>query len=112
MNQLQNGVKFQASAEVGPEVVQAFIDAGHNATSVERWFSTGASGRPYLDLWRANADQLAAAGVPREHIHVAGLCTRTYPDVFHSYRAAKEQAGRMVGVIRARSAVVGGTGER
>jgi purine-nucleoside/S-methyl-5'-thioadenosine phosphorylase / adenosine deaminase len=95
--------------EVGPEVVQAFIDAGHNAASIERWFSTGASGRPYLDLWRANADQLEAAGVPREHVHVAGLCTRTHSDVFHSYRAAREQAGRMVGAIRARSMMAAGT---
>ena len=79
-------------------------------TSVDRWFSTGASGRPYLDLWGANADQLAAAGVPGEHIHVAGLCTKTHADVFHSYRAAREQAGRMVGAIRARSMIGGGDG--
>ena len=96
--------------EVGWEVVQAFIDAGHAQASVDRWFSTGVSGRPYLDLWRANADQLAAAGVPGEHIHVAGLCTKTHADVFHSYRAARERAGRMVGAIRARSMMEEGIG--
>jgi polyphenol oxidase len=86
--------------EVGPEVVQAFVDAGHSAASVARWFATGPSGRPYIDLWRANADQLEAAGVAAEHIHVARLCTRTHADVLHSYRAAGDASGRMVAVIR------------
>ena len=29
-----------------------------------------------LDLWRANRNQLEAAGVPASQIHVAGLCTK------------------------------------
>jgi purine-nucleoside/S-methyl-5'-thioadenosine phosphorylase / adenosine deaminase len=90
--------------EVGPEVVKAFVDAGHPAASVDRWFATGPSGRPYINLWQANVDQLEAAGVPVEHIHVAGLCTRTHADVLHSYRAARDASGRMVAVIRPDSA--------
>ena len=86
--------------EVGDEVVQAFRDAGHDSTTIARWFSAGPSGRSHLDLWRANADQLEAAGVPPEQIHVAGLCTKTYSDVLHSHRVMKLEAGRMVGVIR------------
>jgi YfiH family protein len=86
--------------EVGVEVVQAFRDGGHGEAAVGRWFSAGPSGRPHLDLWRANADQLESAGVPPEHIHVARLCTRTYAGIFHSYRASGDQAGRMVGAIR------------
>jgi YfiH family protein len=86
--------------EVGEEVVCAFQDAGHDQTAIERWFSAGPSGRPYVDLWRANADQLEQAGVPPDQIHVARLCTRTHADIFHSYRAAREKAGRMLGAIR------------
>jgi purine-nucleoside/S-methyl-5'-thioadenosine phosphorylase / adenosine deaminase len=86
--------------EVGAEVVDAFIQARHSRDSVSRWFSTGPSGRPYLDLWRANADQLEAAGVPGEQIHVAGLCTKTHVGVLHSYRADGPESGRMAGVIR------------
>lgn len=93
--------------EVGPEVVQAFIDAGHSRASVGRWFSTGPAGRPYVDLWRANADQLEAAGIPGQHIHVARLCTKTHADVLHSYRAAGEESGRMVAIIRPRSKPIG-----
>jgi len=86
--------------EVGDEVVEAFRDAGHDAAALARWFAPGASGRPHVDLWRANRDQLEAAGVPSDAIHVAALCTKTHARVLHSYRADRERAGRMAGVIR------------
>lgn len=89
--------------EVGLEVVEAFKSAGHAMSDVDRWFRAGASERPYLDLWRANADQLAAAGVPTDQIHSAALCTKSYPRLFHSYRADGPAAGRMVGVIRVKT---------
>jgi copper oxidase (laccase) domain-containing protein len=37
-----------------------------------------------------------------DRIFTAGLCTRSHPDVFHSYRAKGSGAGRMLGIIRAR----------
>jgi YfiH family protein len=86
--------------EVGEEVVEAFRQAGHGEAALDRWFSTGPGGRFHLRLARANRDQLAAAGLRAENIHVAGLCTRSYPDVFHSYRAAGANAGRMAALIR------------
>jgi YfiH family protein len=86
--------------EVGREVVEAFRLAGHAEAAIARWFSTGASGRPYLDLWAANRDQLVNSGVPRSQIHVAGLCTRTHEKMLHSYRAG-QRAGRMAAMIRA-----------
>ena len=84
--------------EVGQEVVRAFEDAGHER--VDRWFTTGPTPKPYLDLPRANADQLRDAGVPAGSIHVSGLCTRTHARLLHSYRADGATAGRMVGAIR------------
>jgi purine-nucleoside/S-methyl-5'-thioadenosine phosphorylase / adenosine deaminase len=86
--------------EMGEEVVQGFRDARHDDATIARWFSREDGRRPHFDLWRANVDQLVAAGLPAGSIHVAGLCTRTYPEVFHSYRVRGTQAGRMVGVIR------------
>jgi polyphenol oxidase len=88
--------------EVGHEVVAAFRTAGHDEAAIARWFSSGPSGRPFVDLWRANADQLERAGLAPEHIHVARLCTRTHADVLHSYRAAGDRSGRMVAAIRPR----------
>jgi polyphenol oxidase len=66
--------------EVGDEVVEAFRQAGHPAASLERWFTdNGSSGRPHVDLWTATSDQLVAAGVPFDRVHVARLC-RDAPD--------------------------------
>ncbi len=52
----------------------------------EAWRASGlpASGR-YLDLWAANATQLAACGVPKPHIQVSGICT-ICDTRFHSHR--------------------------
>jgi YfiH family protein len=86
--------------EMGEEVVEAFRAAGHHEVVLERWFRREAGKRPYFDLWRANREQLEEAGVNRHSIHIAGLCTRTHHEVFHSYRAAGQAAGRMAAVIR------------
>jgi len=88
--------------EVGPEVVEAFRAAGHADALLGRWFSRGMSGRPYLNLWRANRDQLEGAGIAPANIHSADICTRTHAALFHSYRAAGTHAGRMAALIRAR----------
>lgn len=86
--------------EVGTDVVDAFREAGHDDDAIARWFSDGPRGRPHLDLWRANADQLVAAGLDAVNVHVARLCTKSNPERLHSYRADGPDAGRMVGVIR------------
>jgi copper oxidase (laccase) domain-containing protein len=33
------------------------------------------------------------------NIHVAGLCTQTHRDVFESFRAEGDQAGRMAAIV-------------
>ena len=86
--------------EVGDEVVEAFRSAHHTERDLERWFKTGTGERRHIDLWQSNSDQLQAAGLTTENIHVAGLCTRTHSDLMHSYRAKGTTAGRMVGLIR------------
>ena len=97
--------------EVGTDVVDAFAAAGHERYLIERWFLApppprGSSKRATLrlDVPGANRDQLMLAGVPGENIHRAGLCTAMHLDVLTSYRAEKEQAGRIAGVIRASGA--------
>ena len=87
--------------EMGPEVVDMFRAAGHDDSRIARWFQIGPSGRPYFDLWRANREQLEAAGLRPDRIFTSGLCSRSHPDVFHSYRAKGSGAGRMLGIIRA-----------
>jgi len=83
--------------EVGAEVRERF---GAHAGA---WFTAGPRGRPHLDLWRATSDQLLAAGLPPEHVHLSRLCTATWPAVFYSYRREGSGTGRMAGVIRVRA---------
>ena len=96
--------------QVGPELVDAFAAAGHERYLIDRWFVSlppprgsfhAERPRPHLDLAAANRDQLVLAGVAERNIHVAGLCTAMHLDLLPSYRAEKERAGRIAGVIRA-----------
>jgi YfiH family protein len=100
--------------EVGTELVDAFAAAGHPRHLIDRWFQARPPARGQttvpplrLDVPGANRDQLEMAGVPADQIHVAGLCTAEHLELLTSYRAEKEGAGRLAGVIRAR-----GAGER
>ena len=97
--------------EVGPELVDAFAAAGHARHLIDRWFATPpprrGSSEPSplrLDVAGANRDQLVLAGVAESNIHMSGLCTAMHLDLLTSFRAEKEDAGRLAGVIRARSA--------
>jgi YfiH family protein len=94
--------------EVGEDVIAAFREAGGGEQETARWFSIGPGGRHHVNLVRANRDQLERAGLDPANIHAADLCTRSYPDVFHSYRAAGLGAGRMAAVIRCSEAATGG----
>jgi YfiH family protein len=89
--------------EVGPEVVEAFTARGATPASIEVWFSTGRGDRSYLDLERANRDQLERAGLDPERIFSSGLCTKTHHGRLHSYRADHTAAGRQLAAIRAAS---------
>lgn len=87
--------------EVGDEVRGVFEAEGHGEARLARWFPPGPTGRPHLDVWQANIDQLTEAGVPAAHIACARACTRTHPHWFFSHRAEGARAGRMVAAIRA-----------
>ena len=87
--------------EVGPDLVDAFAAAGHARYLIDRWFMTPREQKMRLDVAGSNRDQLVLAGVREENIHSSGLCTAMHLDVLTSYRAEKERAGRIAGVIRA-----------
>lgn len=109
--------------QVGTEVADRFIETGVGPGEIAEWFSVeprparrvglglgsaagaaAAAGKLWLDTWRANADQLAAAGVQRANIHVAGICTACHADVLHSYRVDGARAGRLLAAIRSAGA--------
>lgn len=87
--------------EVGPEVVSAFRESGHD---VDRFaLRSRAGGRPHLDLVLANRLQLLAAGLPEDAIEDTGICTRRQP-AFHSYRREGPGVGRNWSVVAAGAA--------
>ena len=87
-----------ADYEVSDSLVAAFMDVGHPQSSIDAWFKrTG--GKPHLDLWAANIDQLIDAGLDHGDIFLCGLSTMSHPAIFDSYRVEGERAGRMAGVI-------------
>ena len=84
--------------EVGAELRDAFLAAGHPPERVDRYFRPSGS-KFLLDLWLANRDQLLAAGVRTANTFVCGLSTLTYREVFESYRADHVRAGRMAAIV-------------
>jgi YfiH family protein len=84
---------------VGAELHTAFGKAGWSPSELDRWF-VKRNGDLYLDLWQANLDQLARAGVLDSHMSVSRLCTSCHPKWFHSYRREGAGTGRLAGFIR------------
>jgi copper oxidase (laccase) domain-containing protein len=90
--------------------VDAFAAAGHERHLIARWFGSPPPPRGWrerpplrLDIAGANRDQLVLAGVPEPQIFLSDLCTAMYLEVLTSYRAEKERAGRIAGVICAKA---------
>jgi copper oxidase (laccase) domain-containing protein len=81
-------------------VLDAFRAGGAEETSMRAWFTAGNGDRSFLDLERANRDQLEKAGLNPSRIHSSGICTKTHRDRLHSYRGDGAQAGRLLGAIR------------
>lgn len=79
------------SFEVGREVANQFAAA----------FVREAAGtqRICADLKAANREQLVGFGIPEEQIEVSPFSTVLHNDRYFSYRAEREQTGRMLAVI-------------
>jgi len=85
--------------EVGAEVIDRFKERFPEANSL---FVPTRDAHARIDLQKANHDQLIAAGLSAERIHVAPLCTMDRTDLFFSYRREKSlygRVGRLMSVI-------------
>ncbi len=83
--------------EVGPDVIAAVHDSQTDPTSL---LIPTRPGHARLDLWQANARQLAESGVKR--IELAGICTACQRHTFFSHRGDKGQSGRFSAFIMIR----------
>ena len=80
--------------EVGPEVATQFSSLFPERRDLDR--------RTKVDLVETNLRLLGRNGGSMRQIATSGLCSCCQADLFHSYRRDREQAGRMVSVIRLR----------
>lgn len=74
--------------EVGSDVAEAF--------SLDLIEQRG--DKLFLDLKRANVEQLLGCGLKRDNIEVADACTICSPQLFHSHRRDRNRSGRMMAV--------------
>ena len=85
--------------EVGSDVIERFKERFPQS---DHLFTPTRAGHARIDLQTANRDQLNAAGVRPERIHVAPFCTMDRNDLFFSYRrekSARGRVGRLMSVI-------------
>jgi YfiH family protein len=85
--------------EVGSEVIEKFKELFPQS---DHLFTPTKTGHARIDLHTANRDQLIAAGVRPERIHLAPFCTMDRNDLFFSYRREKSlhgRVGRLMSVI-------------
>lgn len=75
--------------EVGREVADAFAPDQIDTRG----------GKMFLNLKKANLDQLLACGLRAENIEISSLCTICSPDLLHSYRRDQDKSGRMMAVV-------------
>lgn len=71
--------------EVGPEVAARFPGASRPGRP-----------RPFVDLWKAAAARLVAAGVPGAAVHGSGICTRCHQHLLYSHRGSGGRPGRIL----------------
>jgi YfiH family protein len=93
-------------AAIGPSIgpccyeVDAPVIDRLNAAFPEQWqtwVTAKGAGKWMLDLWKANEDQLEAAGLTGARIDNLKLCTACRGDLFFSYRRGRGQ-GRLVAI--------------
>ncbi len=75
--------------EVGPDVYMQFDEAYSAPTNPFR------KDKRFLNLWKANQEQLIRAGVPSDQIELARICTLSDPERFYSARRDGVKTGRM-----------------
>ena len=85
--------------EIGADVIEAF---DKNFPNSKHLFTPTRENHAFIDLHKANAEQILSIGVLPENIRVAPFCTMERTDLFFSYRVEKKlygKTGRLLSVI-------------
>lgn len=89
----------QSCYEVSEDVFLAFQETYSEEEMKDIFLRGREEGKYQLDLWAANFLQLLASGIPKENIHVSGLCTCCNSALFFSHRASEGKRGNLNGFI-------------
>lgn len=88
----------RSAFEVGPEVAEAFVELLGDKRSGDV-LKPMQSGKGMLDLTLANERLLMEAGIRRENLFTADLCTFSRPDLFFSHRRDGSARGSMAAFL-------------
>lgn len=83
----------QKCYEVSQDVIQQFRE--EFGPQAREFYVEKAQGKYQLDLWKANEAVLEEAGVKREHMATAGLCTCCNHNLLFSHRASLGKRGNL-----------------
>ncbi|UCG13269.1 MAG: laccase domain-containing protein [Deltaproteobacteria bacterium] len=83
---------------IGPSLGPCCAEFRHWHRELPTSFSRFRLSENHFDFWAISRKQLQDAGVLRENIEVAELCTRCHPQIFYSYRGER-QTGRFAATI-------------
>jgi YfiH family protein len=86
----------EATLDADPSADRTSVSVTADSASREQF----PAGEYLFDMWQASRDALMTAGVTQANIHIAGLCTATHVNRFHSYRVEGVRAGRMINALR------------
>ena len=88
------------SAFIGPSAGQCCYEVGEDvAQRFDAEFVSRRNGKFYLDIKKANEEQLRNAVVPGTNIEVHEDCTICRTELYHSYRRDGDKSGRMMAII-------------
>ncbi len=90
--EVSEDVAIQFMEKYGEEAGNDIIKKGKRMPDGEQKYQ--------LDLWAANWHQLVQTGIPKENIHVSGLCTCCNSEILYSHRASRGKRGNLNGFLR------------
>lgn len=77
--------------EIGDVVAEEFKNAFQNYEDILLYKKN----KTYCNLWHANQKQLIEAGINKQNISIAEICTYKHHDIFYSHRFSGGKTGRM-----------------
>ena len=89
------------SFEIGDEVYDAFEKAGFNMSTISKRYPAKEPNceKWHIDLPMCNKEQLIAAGIIKDSIHVSDICTFKQHEIFFSARRLGINSGRIYTAI-------------